>query len=37
LAVLAVNILRIIGQAKLIEPDSPVPHPAKRWRLRTVM
>jgi hypothetical protein len=37
LAVLAFNILRAIGQATLIEPDSPVRHPAKRRRLRTVM
>ena len=37
LAVLAFNILRAIGQATLIEPDSPVRHPAKRRRLKTVM
>lgn len=37
LAVLAFNILRAIGQATLIDPDSPVRHPAKRRRLRTVM
>ncbi len=37
LAVLAFNILRAIGQATLISPDSPVRHPAKRRRLRTVM
>jgi hypothetical protein len=34
LAVLAFNILRAIGQATLIDPDSPVRHPAKRRRLR---
>jgi hypothetical protein len=38
LAVLAFNILRAIGQATLIDPDdSPIRHPAKRRRLRTVM
>ena len=37
LAVLAFNILRAIGQATLIEPDSPVRHPAKRRRIKTVM
>ncbi len=37
LAVLAFNILRAIGQATLLSPDSPVRHPAKRRRLRTVM
>lgn len=37
LAVLAFNILRAIGQATLISPDSPVRHPAKRRRIRTVM
>jgi len=37
LAVLAYNILRAIGQATLISPDSPVRHPAKRRRIRTVM
>ena len=37
LAVLAFNILRAIGQATLISPDSPVRHAAKRRRLRTVM
>lgn len=36
-AVLAFNILRAIGQATLIGPDSPVRHGAKRRRLRTVM
>ena len=37
LAVLAFNILRAIGQATLISPDSPVRHAAKRRRIRTVM
>ncbi|MGK2950753.1 MAG: IS1380 family transposase, partial [Thiobacillus sp.] len=37
LAVLAFNILRAIGQATLLSPDSPVRHPAKRRRIRTVM
>jgi hypothetical protein len=37
LAVLAFNILRAIGQATLISPDSPLRHPAKRRRIRTVM
>jgi len=37
LAVLAFNILRAIGQATLIRPDSPVRHAAKRRRIRTVM
>jgi hypothetical protein len=37
LAMLAFNILCSIGQATLIEPDSPFRHPAKRRRLRTVM
>lgn len=37
LAVLAFNISRAIGQATLISPDSPVRHPAKRRRIRTVM
>lgn len=37
LAVLAFNILRAIGQATLISPDSPVRHPARRRRIRTVM
>ena len=37
LAVLAFNILRAIGQATLISPDSPMRHPAKRRRIRTLM
>ena len=36
-AVLAYNILRWIGLEGLIGDDSPVRHPAKRRRLRTVM
>ena len=31
------NMLRIIGQFGLLGPDSPVRHPAKRRRIRTVM
>ena len=34
---LAYNILRWIGQNGLISPLSPVRHPAKRRRIRTVM
>lgn len=37
LAALAYNCLRLIGQGALLGPDSPVRHPAKRRRLRTVM
>lgn len=37
LAAVAMNILRLIGQAGLHGPDAPVRHPAKRRRLRTVM
>lgn len=37
LAVLAYNCLRLIGQHVLLGPDSPVRHPAKRRRLKTVM
>ena len=37
LATLAYNILRWIGLEGLIGPNSPVRHPAKRRRLRTVM
>lgn len=37
LAVLAYNCLRLIGQNALLGPDSPVRHPAKRRRLRTVI
>jgi hypothetical protein len=37
LAALAMNLLRMIGQNTLNEPDSPVRHTAKRRRIRTVM
>lgn len=37
LAVLAYNVLRLIGQRTLLEPDSPVRHPAKRRRIKTVL
>jgi len=37
LAALAMNLLRMIGQNTLNEPDSPVRHSAKRRRIRTVM
>lgn len=37
LAVLAYNVLRIIGQNALIGPDSPVRHSAERRRLKTVI
>lgn len=37
LSALAYNCLRLIGQGALLGPDSPVRHPAKRRRLRTVM
>jgi hypothetical protein len=37
LAVLAHNGLRLIGQGALLGPDSPVRHPAKRRRPKTVM
>jgi hypothetical protein len=36
-AALAYNILRWIGQNGLIGPLSPIRHPAKRRRIRTVM
>lgn len=36
-AVLGYNILRWMGQRKLLGPDAPVRHPAKRRRLKTVM
>ena len=35
LAVLAMNILRLIGQCGLLGEDAPVRHPAKRRRLKT--
>ena len=37
LAALAMNILRLMGQAGLHGPDAPVRHVAKRRRLKTVM
>ena len=37
LAAVAMNLLRIIGQNTLNEPDAPVRHAAKRRRIRTVM
>jgi hypothetical protein len=37
LAALAMNILRLLGQAGLHGPDAPVRHPAKRRRIKTVM
>jgi hypothetical protein len=37
LAALTMNLLRLIGQNTLNEPDSPVRHSAKRRRIRTVM
>lgn len=37
LAMLAYNVLRLIGQRTLLEPDAPVRHPAKRRRIKTVL
>lgn len=37
LAVLAYNALRLIGQTALTQPDTPVRHPARRRRLKTVI
>lgn len=37
LATLAYNILRLLGQAALTGPDSPVRHPAERRRLKTII
>jgi hypothetical protein len=37
LAALAMNILRLMGQAGLLGPDAPVRHAAKRRRIKTVM
>ena len=37
LAAVAINLLRLIGQNTLNEPDSPVRHAAKRRRIKTVM
>jgi hypothetical protein len=37
LAGLAYNVLRLIGQAALLDADAPLRHPAKRRRLKTVI
>ena len=37
LAAVAMNLLRLIGQNTLNEPDAPVRHPAQRRRIKTVM
>jgi hypothetical protein len=37
LAAVAMNLLRLIGQHTLNEPDAPVRHKAKRRRIKTVM
>jgi len=37
LAMLAYNVLRLMGQSALLSDDAPVRHPAKRRRLKTVM
>jgi Transposase DDE domain group 1 len=37
LAAVAMNILRLMGQAGLHGPDAPVRHPAKRRRIKTVI
>ncbi len=37
LAAVAMNLLRLIGQNTLNEPDTPVRHAAKRRRIKTVM
>ena len=37
LAALAMNLLRLIGQNTLNEPDAPIRHSAKRRRIKTVM
>ena len=37
LAALTMNILRLIGQGGLAGPGAPMRHPAKRWRLKTVL
>ncbi|CAN7780278.1 IS1380 family transposase [Variovorax sp. LjRoot175] len=37
LAALAMNILRLMGQAGLLGPDAPMRHAAKRRRIKTVM
>ena len=37
LAAVAMNLLRLIGQHTLNEPDGPLRHGAKRWRIKTVL
>jgi hypothetical protein len=37
LAAVAMNLLRLVGQHTLHEPDAPVRHSAQRRRIRTVM
>jgi hypothetical protein len=37
LAMLAYNVLRLMGQAALLSAEAPVRHPAKRRRLKTVI
>jgi hypothetical protein len=37
LAMLAYNVLRLMGQSALLAHDAPVRHPAKRRRLKTVI
>ena len=37
LAAVAMNLLRLIGQNTLNEPDAPMRHVAKRRRIKTVM
>jgi hypothetical protein len=37
LAALAMNMLRLMGQHGLLEPDAPVRHEAKRRRIKTLM
>jgi len=36
-AAVAMNLLRLVGQHTLNEPDAPVRHPAQRRRIKTVM
>ncbi|CAN5465509.1 hypothetical protein BH10PSE16_BH10PSE16_04230 [soil metagenome] len=37
LAAVAMNLLRLVGQHTLNEPDAPMRHPAQRRRIKTVM
>lgn len=37
MAMLAYNVMRLIGQSSLLSPDAPVRHTAKRRRLKTVL